>query len=206
MTNKITRRAFLKCTGAVAVAAGMAGALSGCDLVDNIMNNVMDQNDVNGVTFDSVGVSCNFISVCRADSTAEDGQYTYGHIVAMYADFDFSSLSRDPYTIKASDFTLELDGKKAEVVTGEAAKAYCGGSGYNFLFGDKDSVTLSAFSLADENFVNNCAADGIVVFKLPEPVDSWEKVTLKVKVKSGTAVFTGTPKNDGNVVDVKVNR
>lgn len=43
MSKNISRRAFLKCTGAVALAVGASGMLSGCDLFDGIANAIADK-------------------------------------------------------------------------------------------------------------------------------------------------------------------
>ena len=43
MSNKISRRSFLKCAGATALAAGAASMLSGCDLLDKAMGSVFDK-------------------------------------------------------------------------------------------------------------------------------------------------------------------
>ena len=39
----MTRRSFLKITGAMALAVGTAGALSGCDTVDNALGSFFQQ-------------------------------------------------------------------------------------------------------------------------------------------------------------------
>ena len=39
----MTRRSFLKITGAMALAVGAAGALSGCDAVDNARGSFFQQ-------------------------------------------------------------------------------------------------------------------------------------------------------------------
>lgn len=52
----MTRRSFLKITGAMALAVGAAGALSGCDAVDNALGSFFQQyGDQKGHAADSVG-------------------------------------------------------------------------------------------------------------------------------------------------------
>lgn len=52
----MTRRSFLKITGAMALAVGAAGALSGCDAVDNAVGSFFQQyGDQKGHAADSAG-------------------------------------------------------------------------------------------------------------------------------------------------------
>ena len=52
----MTRRSFLKITGAMALAVGAAGALSGCDAVDNALGSFFQQyGDQKGHAADSAG-------------------------------------------------------------------------------------------------------------------------------------------------------
>lgn len=62
----MTRRSFLKITGAMALAVGAAGALSGCDAVDNALGSFFQQyGDQKGHAADSAGSFMYALSTSR---------------------------------------------------------------------------------------------------------------------------------------------
>ncbi len=108
----MTRRSFLKITGAMALAVGAAGALSGCDAVDNAVGSFFQQyGDQKGHAADSVG---SFMYALSNRSCA----WSYGGELALLAiGFQVKNLTKDTVTFKASDITsATIDGHKAKVV------------------------------------------------------------------------------------------
>lgn len=108
----MTRRSFLKITGAMALAVGAAGALSGCDAVDNAVGSFFQQyGDQKGHAADSVG---SFMYALSNRSCA----WSYGGELALLAiGFQVKNLTDETVTFKASDITsAKIDGHKAKVV------------------------------------------------------------------------------------------
>lgn len=108
----MTRRSFLKITGAMALAVGAAGALSGCDAVDNALGSFFQQyGDQKGHAADSVG---SFMYALSNRSCA----WSYGGELALLAiGFQVKNLTEETVTFKASDITsATIDGHKAKVV------------------------------------------------------------------------------------------
>lgn len=108
----MTRRSFLKITGAMALAVGAAGALSGCDAVDNALGSFFQQyGDQKGHAADSVG---SFMYALSNRSRA----WSYGGELALLAiGFQVKNLTDETVTFKASDITsAKIDGHKANVV------------------------------------------------------------------------------------------
>lgn len=108
----MTRRSFLKITGAMALAVGAAGALSGCDAVDNELGSFFQQyGDQKGHAADSVG---SFMYALSNRSCA----WSYGGELALLAiGFQVKNLTDETVTFKASDITsAKIDGHKAKVV------------------------------------------------------------------------------------------
>lgn len=108
----MTRRSFLKITGAMALAVGAAGALSGCDTVDNELGSFFQQyGDQKGHAADSVG---SFMYALSNRSCA----WSYGGELALLAiGFQVKNLTDETVTFKASDITsATIDGHKANVV------------------------------------------------------------------------------------------
>lgn len=108
----MTRRSFLKITGAMALAVGAAGALSGCDAVDNAVGSFFQQyGDQKGHAADSAG------SFMYALSNQYQ-PWSYGEeLVLLAVEFQVKNLTNETVTFKASDITsATIDGHKAKVV------------------------------------------------------------------------------------------
>ena len=200
MSNAISRRTFLKCAGAATVAVGAASMLGGCSLIDDALNKVMDANGVSGVTINGVGVQCDF----GFQLHEREGEADFGNIAAVAMDVSFSSVSSKAWTIKASDFELTVDGKKATTLYGEEAKK---------VYSTTDERTYMPFDKNGQIRLGTEAAEsarykgGLVVFKLAEVVENWKDMKLKIKVADGEANFTVTlHTSDSNVLDAKANR
>lgn len=108
----MTRRSFLKITGAMALAVGAAGALSGCDAVDNAVGSFFQQyGDQKGHAADSAGSFMYALSNrCQPWSYGEE-------LVLLAIGFQVKNLTDETVTFKASDITsAKIDGHKANVV------------------------------------------------------------------------------------------
>ena len=108
----MTRRSFLKITGAMALAVGAAGALSGCDAVDNAVGSFFQQyGDQKGHAADSAGSFMYALSnKCQPWSNGEE-------LVLLAVEFQVKNLTDETVTFKASDITsATIDGHKANVV------------------------------------------------------------------------------------------
>lgn len=127
----MTRRSFLKITGAMALAVGAAGALSGCDAVDNALGSFFQQyGDQKGHAADSAG------SFMYALSNQYQ-PWSYGEeLVLLAVEFQVKNLTNETVTFKASDITsATIDGHKAKVVLDPKKAANVSGLGkYTPLF------------------------------------------------------------------------
>lgn len=96
----MTRRSFLKITGAMALAVGAAGALSGCDAVDNAVGSFFQQyGDQKGHAADSAG------SFMYALSNQYQPWSNGEELVLLAVEFQVKNLTEDTVTFKASDIT-----------------------------------------------------------------------------------------------------
>lgn len=200
MSNAISRRVFLKCAGAATVAVGAASLLGGCSLIDDTLNKMMDANGVSGVAINGVGVQCDF----GFQRHEHEGETDCGNIAAVAMNVSFSSVSSKAWTIKASDFELTVDGKKATTLYGNAAKnTYPASDERNYMpFDENGQIQLGTDATEDARYKG-----GLVVFKLAEAVESWKDMKLKIKVAGGEANFTVTIQaGNKNALDAKVNR
>ena len=106
----MTRRSFLKITGAMALAVGAAGALSGCDAVDNALGSFFQQyGDQKGHAADSVG------SFMYALSNQYQSWSNGEELVLLAVEFQVKNLTNETVTYKAK---VVLDPKKAANVSG----------------------------------------------------------------------------------------
>lgn len=137
----MTRRSFLKITGAMALAVGAAGALSGCDAVDNALGSFFQQyGDQKGHAADSAGSFMYALSnKCQPWSNGEE-------LVLLAVEFQVKNLTEDTVTFKASDITsAKIDGHKAKVVLDPEKAANVSGLGdYTPLFDANGTKTLWA--------------------------------------------------------------
>lgn len=197
----MTRRSFLKITGAMALAVGAAGALSGCDAVDNALGSFFQQyGDQKGHAADSAG------SFMYALSN-RNNRWWYGEeLVLLAIGFQVKNLTEDTVTFKASDITsAKIDGHKAKVVLDPKKAANVSGLGdYTPLFDANGTKTYGPGKDL------NKAEEGCIYF---QPVydegeahdvnKNWSSLEFTFKLKGKTSTFVMNRNADGSVTSAR---
>lgn len=196
----MTRRSFLKITGAMALAVGAAGALSGCDAVDNAVGSFFQQyGDQKGHAADSVG---SFMYALSNRSCA----WSYGGELALLAiGFQVKNLTDETVTFKASDITsATIDGHKANVVLDPKTAINGRDVGeYTPLFDANGTKTYAPGKDL------NKAEEGCIYF---QPVyaegeahvnKNWSSLEFTFTLKGKTSTFVMTRNADGSVTSAR---
>lgn len=196
----MTRRSFLKITGAMALAVGAAGALSGCDAVDNALGSFFQQyGDQKGHAADSVG---SFMYALSNRSCA----WSYGGELALLAiGFQVKNLTEETVTFKASDITsAKIDGHKANVVLDPKTAINGRDVGeYTPLFDANGTKTYGPGKDL------NKAEEGCIYF---QPVyaegeahvnKNWSSLEFTFKLKGKTSTFVMNRNADGSVTSAR---
>lgn len=197
----MTRRSFLKITGAMALAVGAAGALSGCDAVDNALGSFFQQyGDQKGHAADSAG------SFMYALSN-RNNRWWYGEeLVLLAIGFQVKNLTDETVTFKASDITsATIDGHKAKVVLDPKKEANVSDVGeYTPLFDANGTKTYGP----GKNL--NKAEEGCIYF---QPVyaegeahdvnKNWSSLEFTFKLKDKTSTFVMNRNADGSVTSAR---
>ena len=197
----MTRRSFLKITGAMALAVGAAGALSGCDTVDNALGSFFQQyGDQKGHAADSAG------SFMYALSN-RNNRWWYGEELALLAiGFQVKNLTDETVTFKASDITsATIDGHKAKVVLDPKKEANVSDVGeYTPLFDANGTKTYGPGKDL------NKAEEGCIYF---QPVyaegeahdvnKNWSSLEFTFKLKDKTSTFVMNRNADGSVTSAR---
>ena len=197
----MTRRSFLKITGAMTLAVGAAGALSGCDTVDNALGSFFQQyGDQKGHAADSAG------SFMYALSN-RNNRWWYGEELALLAiGFQVKNLTDETVTFKASDITsAKIDGHKAKVVLDPKKEANVSDVGeYTPLFDANGTKTYGP----GKNL--NKAEEGCIYF---QPVyaegeahdvnKNWSSLEFTFKLKDKTSTFVMNRNADGSVTSAR---
>lgn len=196
----MTRRSFLKITGAMALAVGAAGALSGCDAVDNAVGSFFQQyGDQKGHAADSVG---SFMYALSNRSCA----WSYGGELALLAiGFQVKNLTDETVTFKATDITsATIDGHKAKVVLDPKTAINGRDVGeYTPLFDANGTKTYAP----GKNL--NKAEEGCIYF---QPVyaegeahvnKNWSSLEFTFTLKGKTSTFVMNRNADGNVTSAR---
>lgn len=197
----MTRRSFLKITGAMALAVGAAGALSGCDAVDNALSSFFQQyGDQKGHAADSAG------SFMYALSN-RNNRWWYGEELALLAiGFQVKNLTDETVTFKASDITsATIDGHKAKVVLDPKKEANVSDVGeYTPLFDANGTKTYAPGKNLSK------AEEGCIYFK---PVyaegeahdvnKNWSSLEFTFTLKGNTSTFVITRNADGSVTSAR---
>lgn len=113
MSSNISRRSFLKCAGATALAVGAVGLLGGCGVVDDAISNIFQQvGDQTGHAADSVGKFMYGLSNdCRWWHNAEN------ELTLLRINFQVKNLTDETVTFKVEDIkSATIDGHKAKAV------------------------------------------------------------------------------------------
>lgn len=193
----MTRRSFLKITGAMALAVGAAGALSGCDAVDNAVGSFFQQyGDQKGHAADSAG------SFMYALSNQYQ-PWSYGEeLVLLAVEFQVKNLTNETVTFKASDITsATIDGHKAKVVLDPKKAANVSGlDKYTPLFDANGTKTY-----APGKDLNKAEA-GYICF---QPVGeahvnkNWSSLEFTFNLKGKTSTFVMNRNADGSVTSAR---
>lgn len=196
----MTRRSFLKITGAMALAVGAAGALSGCDAVDNAVGSFFQQyGDQKGHAADSVG---SFMYALSNRSCA----WSYGGELALLAiGFQVKNLTDETVTFKATDITsAKIDGHKAKVVLDPKTAINGRDVGeYTPLFDANGTKTYAPGKNLDQ------AEEGCIYF---QPVyaegeahvnENWSSLEFSFKLKDKSSTFVMTRNADGSVTSAR---
>lgn len=197
----MTRRSFLKITGAMALAVGAAGALSGCDAVDNAVGSFFQQyGDQKGHAADSAG------SFMYALSN-RNNRWWYGEELALLAiGFQVKNLTDETVTFKATDITrATIDGHKAKVVLDPKKEANVSDVGeYTPLFdanGTKTYAPGKNLSKAEEGciYFQPVYAEG----EAHDVNKNWSSLEFTFKLKGNTSTFVMTRNADGSVTSAR---
>lgn len=196
----MTRRSFLKITGAMALAVGAAGALSGCDAVDNAIGSFFQQyGDQKGHAADSAG------SFMYALSN-RNNRWWYGEELALLAiGFQVKNLTDETVTFKASDITrATIDGHKAKVVLDPKKEANVSDVGeYTPLFDANGTKTYAPGKNLSK------AEEGCIYFK---PVyaegeahvnKNWSSLEFTFNLKGKNSTFVMNRSADGSVTSAR---
>lgn len=197
----MTRRSFLKITGAMALAVGAAGALSGCDAVDNALGSFFQQyGDQKGHAADSAG------SFMYALSN-RNNRWWYGEELALLAiGFQVKNLTDETVTFKASDITrATIDGHKAKVVLDPKKEANVSDVGeYTPLFdanGTKTYAPGKNLSKAEEGciYFQPVYAEG----EAHDVNKNWSSLEFTFTLKGKTSTFVMNRNADGSVTSAR---
>lgn len=197
----MTRRSFLKITGAMALAVGAAGALSGCDAVDNALGSFFQQyGDQKGHAADSVG---SFMYALSNRSCA----WSYGGELALLAiGFQVKNLTDETVTFKASDITsAKIDGHKANVVLDPKTAINGRDVGeYTPLFDANGTKTYAP----GKNL--NKAEEGCIYFQPAVYAEgethvnkNWSSLEFTFNLKGKTSTFVMNRNADGSVTSAR---
>lgn len=193
----MTRRSFLKITGAMALAVGAAGALSGCDAVDNAVGSFFQQyGDQKGHAADSAG------SFMYALSNQYQQWSNGEELVLLAVEFQVKNLTNETVTFKASDITsATIDGHKAKVVLDPKKAANVSGLGkYTPLFDANGTKTY-----APGKDLNKAEA-GYICF---QPVGeahvnkNWSSLEFTFTLKGKSSTFVMNRNADGSVTSAR---
>lgn len=197
----MTRRSFLKITGAMALAVGAAGALSGCDAVDNALGSFFQQyGDQKGHAADSAG------SFMYALSN-RNNRWWYGEELALLAiGFQVKNLTDETVTFKASDITsATIDGHKAKVVLDPKKEANVSDVGeYTPLFDANGTKTYGP----GKNL--NKAEEGCIYFQPAVYAEgethvnkNWSSLEFTFTLKGKSSTFVMNRNADGSVTSAR---
>ena len=195
MSNKISRRSFLKCAGATALAVSAAGALSGCSLVDDIINKVTEDYPYM-TTLDGVSFSLSSVHAARREASTEP----LGELVSFMPLIGLANFtSGEGKNVNQNTFSLKVDDYEMKPLLGDAAVTAA--RGYiqkdDLLLDDQGNVTLGA------NTSESGYKDGFLVYAFPEKVHvkTWKKAVLTITMNGKSTTFTlthtgGDPRDD----------
>lgn len=200
MSNKISRRSFLKCAGVTALAVSAAGALSGCSLVDDIINKATEDYPYM-TTLDGVSFSLSSVHAARREASTEP----LGELVSFMPLIGLANFtSGEGKNVNQNTFSLKVDDYEMKPLLGDAAVTAA--RGYiqkdDLLLDDQGSVTLGA------NTSESGYKDGFLVYAFPEDVQvkTWKKAVLTIKMGGKSTTFTLTHTGDDPRDDYEISK
>lgn len=194
MSKNISRRTFLKCAGAVTVAAGAASMLGGCSLLDDLIEKISDES---GIAMKTIGEN-GAVWISAASSSIWWGSELIG------VNFQVKNKQDKELTFKSTDITnVKIDGHKAAVVLAPDENRYnYNKDGKHPLLFDKTTGTKV---YPANNDYTTAAVDGFIFFS-PEYDEgeehlttTWRKLEFTVKLNGGTATVIVTRSGDKDV-------
>lgn len=193
MSNKISRRSFLKGAGVAALAVSAAGALSGCSLVDDIINKATEDYP-NMTTLGGVSFDLSFVHAAREASTFEGGTETLGELVSFMPHIGLANFtSGEGKSVNKDTFSLKVDDHEMTLLLGDAAVA----AARNYIT-DKDDLLLDENGnvTLGANTSGSGYPDGFLVYAFPADVhvNTWKKAVLTIKMGGKSTTFTLTHK------------
>ena len=203
MSNKISRRSFLKCAGATALAAGAASMLSGCDLIGAAMN----------LGFEKIGNQMGHASATMGDNVwaALSNRFCSwnsgeNELLVLAVEFQVKNKRSEGLTFHASDITdVKINGHKARVVVNPGTEfSDCGNQeNYPVLYDASGNKTFAASP--DMNAAENGYIYFAPVYDEGEEhiTGTWETVKFTFKLNGNTATFTGTHNADNTMTSAK---
>ena len=204
MSNAISRRTFLKCAGAAAVAVGAASMLGGCSLMDDIINKATEDYP-NMTTLDGVSFDLSLVHAARKDSTYEGGTETLGDLVSFMPHIGLGNfVGGEGKSVSKDTFSLKVDDHEMKLLLG--ADAVAAARGYlqkeNLLLNDQGVVTLGG------NTSESGYPDGFLVYAFPADVHvkTWNKAVLTITMGGKSTTFTLTHKGDPSRDDYDISK
>ena len=204
MSNKISRRSFLKCAGVAALAVSAAGALSGCSLVDDIINKATEDYPYM-TTLDGVSFNLSGVHAAREASTFEGGTETLGELVSFMPHIGLANFtSGEGKSVNKDTFSLKVDDREMTLLLGDAAVAAARGyiQKENLLLDKNGNVTLGA------NTSESGYPDGFLVYAFPADVHvkTWKKAVLTITMGGKSTTFTLTHTSDDPRDDYEISK
>lgn len=205
MSNKISRRSFLKCAGVAALAVSAAGALSGCSLVDDIINKATEDYP-NMTTLDGVSFNLSVVHAVRKDSTFEGNTEILGDLVSFMPHIFLGNfVGGEGKSVNKDTFSLKVDDHEMTLLLGDAAMTAARGSlpsKDDLLLDEKGNVTLGG------NTSESGYPDGFLVYAFPADahVNTWKKAVLTIKMGGKSTTFTLTHKGDPSRDDYDISK
>lgn len=183
MNNAISRRTFLKCAGAAAVAVGAASMLGGCSLFDNIINagtKDMPAITINGITFSVTNAATDY-------AKTTEGKQSVKALVPLVGILDTNQIvGTEPKTLDKSIFSLKIDGVDAEIKWGDDAQKIV-----NDVFTEDNDATVLDKSGKTKTGLTAVA----LVFVPKQPIEKWSKAVLTINYSGRSQSFELTYKS-----------
>ena len=204
MSNKISRRSFLKCAGATALAAGAASMLSGCDLIGAAMN----------LGFEKIGNQMGHASATRGDNVwaALSNRFCSwnsgeNELLILAVEFQVKNKRDAGLDFHASEITdVKINGHKARVVVDPGTEfSDCGNQEkYPVLYDASGNKTFAASPDM------NAAENGYIYFapvydegEEHDIVNGWKTLEFTFKLNGKTAIFTAARSSDNTMTSAK---